>query len=198
MTSLDVVNQSFKRSMRGYDPSEVDEFLDSVSDTLQQYAQRTKEMERELFTKNEKLAEYENMKNLLQEALITAQKSADEKLRSAEEEAAEIVSKAEKKADSLFKDAAVEAEKLKEGVYQIRKVKSLYEKEFRAMLEKFDKMLDMEMASSQLDCAAESIVEDYPDGDKTGAAPSDTQEDLKATYNMPDAELKEMPAQSKD
>ena len=30
LTSLDVVNQSFKKSMRGYDSAEVDEFLDNV------------------------------------------------------------------------------------------------------------------------------------------------------------------------
>lgn len=195
LTSLDVVNQSFKKSIRGYDSSEVDEFLDSVSDTLQRYAQRTKELERELFIKNEKLAEYENMKDLLHGALITAQKSADEKVKSAEAEAAEIISQAEKKADGLFRDAAIEAEKLREGVYQIRRVKSLYEKEFRAMLEKFNKMLDAEMSSSQLECAADSILEDYPAGDKTDAAFDGKRKGAEPAYDMPGEEPKEMPDQ---
>ena len=34
LTSLDVVNQSFKKSLRGYDAAEVDEFLDHVAETL--------------------------------------------------------------------------------------------------------------------------------------------------------------------
>ena len=46
LTSLDVVNQSFKKSIRGYDAAEVDEFLDNVSESLQVYAQKTKDMER--------------------------------------------------------------------------------------------------------------------------------------------------------
>ena len=53
LTSLDVVNQSFKKSMRGYDPAEVDEFLDNVAETLQTYAQRTKDLERDLHAKEE-------------------------------------------------------------------------------------------------------------------------------------------------
>ena len=51
LTSLDVVNQSFKKSMRGYDPAEVDEFLDNVAETLQTYAQMTKDLEQELHAK---------------------------------------------------------------------------------------------------------------------------------------------------
>ena len=37
--------------MRGYDPAEVDEFLDNVAETLQTYAQMTKDLERELMQK---------------------------------------------------------------------------------------------------------------------------------------------------
>ena len=44
LTSLDVVNQSFKKCMRGYDPVEVDEFLDQVAATLQNYVQKIKDM----------------------------------------------------------------------------------------------------------------------------------------------------------
>lgn len=44
LTSLDVVNQSFKKSIRGYNPAEVDDFLDAVAETLQFYAQETKDL----------------------------------------------------------------------------------------------------------------------------------------------------------
>ena len=73
LTSLDVVNQSFKKSLRGYDAAEVDEFLDHVAETLQFYNQRTKELERDLASKQEALAEYDRMKDVLHEALLMAQ-----------------------------------------------------------------------------------------------------------------------------
>ena len=77
LTSLDVVNQSFKKSLRGYDAAEVDEFLDHVAETLQSYNQKNKELERELALKQDSLAEYERMKDVLHEALLMAQKSAE-------------------------------------------------------------------------------------------------------------------------
>ena len=61
LTSLDVVNQSFKKSIRGYDAAEVDEFLDNVAEALQSYAQRNKELERDMAAKEERLAEYDKM-----------------------------------------------------------------------------------------------------------------------------------------
>lgn len=158
MTSLDVVNQSFKRSMRGYDHVEVDEFLDQIAETLQIYAQKTKDMERELIVKSESLSEYERMKGVLHEALLMAQKSADEKVKKAETEAEKIVSEALEKADLICRDASLEAENLREGVAQISNIRRLYEQEFRGILAKFDNMLNQTMGSSTVRSAVESIL----------------------------------------
>ena len=57
LKALDVINQTFKRALRGYDPVEVDEFLDRVADSLQAYAERCVELERELERLKEQFAE---------------------------------------------------------------------------------------------------------------------------------------------
>lgn len=158
LTSLDVVNQSFNRSIRGYDPAEVDEFLDQIAETLQIYAQKTKDMERELTVKSESLSEYENMKGALHEALLLAQKSADEKVKKAEAEAEKIVAEALEKADSICHDASLEADNLREGVAQIRNIRHLYEQEFRGILAKFDNLLNQTMGSSTVNFVVESII----------------------------------------
>lgn len=158
LTSLDVVNQSFKKSMRGYDPVEVDEFLDSVAETLQIYAQRNKDMERELEAKAENLAEYEKTKSVLHEALLMAQKSADEKVMRAEADAQRIIAEAMERADAMCGDAVREADRLREGIAQIRNVRILFEQEFRGILAKFDNMLNQTMSNSAVNSAAESIL----------------------------------------
>jgi len=158
LTSLDVVNQSFKKGIRGYDQVEVDEFLDQVAETLQTYAQKTKDMEREMAVKSESLAEYERMKGVLHEALLMAQKSADEKVRRAESEAEKIVSDAMEKADSVCHEAAQEAERLRECVAQIRNIRRLYEQEVRGILAKFDNLLNQTMNSSTVKAAVDSIL----------------------------------------
>lgn len=158
LTSLDVVNQSFKKSIRGYDSAEVDDFLDRIAEILQVYAQKTKDMERDLAVKAESLAEYEKMKGVLHEALLMAQNSADAKVKRAEAEAEKIVAEAMEKADYLCSEAAQEAERLSEGVAQIRNIRRLYEQEFRGILAKFDNMLNQAMSGSAVKAAVESIL----------------------------------------
>ena len=187
LTSLDVVNQSFKKSIRGYDAAEVDEFLDNVAEALQSYAQRNKELEREMAAKEERLAEYDKMKNVLNEALILAQKSADDRVKSAREAAAKIISDAEAKAEEICSDAAQEADRLRSGVSQIKNIRDLYEQEFRGMLAKFDNMLNQCISSSKLDRAVNSVLETEAETEEEDAPEeenSSDRKDLEAAYTM--------------
>ena len=159
LTSLDVVNQSFKKSLRGYDAAEVDEFLDHVAETLQSYNQKNKELERELAAKQESLAEYERMKDVLHEALLMAQKSADERVKSAREQANKILSDAREQAEEMCREAAAEADRLRAGVEQIRNIRDMYAQEFRGILAKFDTHLNQALGSSQLSGAVDSVLE---------------------------------------
>ncbi len=187
LTSLDVVNQSFKKSIRGYDAAEVDEFLDNVAEALQSYAQRNKELERDMTAKEERLAEYDKMKNVLNEALILAQKSADDRVKSAREAAAKIISDAEAKAEEICSDAAQEADRLRSGVSQIKNIRDLYEQEFRGMLAKFDNMLNQCISSSKLDRAVNSVLETEAETEEEDAPEeenSSDRKDLEAAYTM--------------
>lgn len=105
LTSLDIVNQAFKKTMRGYDPAEVDEFLDRVAESIQIYAQKLKDYERTMGEQSDKLQDYENLKGSLQEALLMAQKTAEERIRNATAMADNIVSEAKAKAEAIVKDA---------------------------------------------------------------------------------------------
>lgn len=112
LTSLDIVNQAFKKTMRGYDPAEVDEFLDRVAECLQIYAQKTKDYEREIETQIEKLTDYERLKDSLQEALVMAQKTAEDRISRANEMSDNILAEARSKAENMLPDAHTKAETL--------------------------------------------------------------------------------------
>lgn len=184
LTSLDIVNQSFKKSLRGYDAAEVDEFLDSVAETLQLYAQKTKENEDELRETKARLKEYDDMKDDLREALVSAQRSAKEKVSDAERQAYEIVEDAKRQADEICADAAKEADRLREGVFQIRNIRKMYEDDFRGMLMKFDSMLSKLSSDKTLSEAVDSVLETY-DGDPEEeiSAPAEAK-DLSGAYEM--------------
>jgi cell division initiation protein len=106
--------------MRGYDPAEVDEFLDRVAECIQAYVQKTKDCERIIAEQGERLRDYDNIKGSLHEALLMAQRTAEEKVSNAgaiaEEKvsqattyASDIISEAKAKAEKMIKDAEIEA-----------------------------------------------------------------------------------------
>lgn len=108
LTPLDVRKKKddFKRAVRGYEPAQVDAFLEMCADRLDQLVQRDKRQQVELDAQRERLAAFEERERALNEALVTAQelreearsqaeKSAELKLREAEQEAAAIRQRAE-------------------------------------------------------------------------------------------------------
>lgn len=113
LTPLDVRTKrdDFKRAVRGYEPAQVDAFLEMCADRLDELVQREKRQQSELDSLRERLAAFEERERALNEALVTAQelreearsqaeKSANLKLREAEQEAAAIRQRAEAATDA--------------------------------------------------------------------------------------------------
>lgn len=197
LTSLDVVNQSFKKSLRGYDVVEVDEFLDAIAETLQYYAQETKDLRNALSEKEASLNEYEKMKNVLQEALILAQKSADERVRSAKEQAKKIIADAEKKAEITCAEAAGEAGRLREGVYQIKNIRTLYEQEVRELVAKYEEIIDNIDSDSNMKEAVDSVLEVYEEEkarDKEASSESGDGQELELEFTEETIDKEELAA----
>jgi cell division initiation protein len=141
LTSLDVVNQGFKKTMRGYDPAEVDDFLDKVAECIQAYVQKTKDCERIIAEQGERLRDYDNIKGSLHEALLMAQRSAEEKVSNAtaiaEEKlgqansyASDIIAEAKAKADKILRDAEQE---VSDCSAELQSLQSLRESEFASV-----------------------------------------------------------------
>jgi len=144
LKALDVINQTFKRALRGYDPVEVDEFLDRVADSLQAYAERCVELERELERLKEQIREYKGMKDSLQEALLMAQKSADERVKAAEKQAEAIVAEARAQAERLLKEAEDHSNVIKEEMSRLQRTKQDFIAEFRALITRYQNLIDYE------------------------------------------------------
>lgn len=108
LTPLDVRKKKddFKRTVRGYEPAQVEAFLEMCAERLDQLVQREKRLEGEVAGLRERLAAFQERERALNEALVSAQelreearsqaeRSAELKLREAEQEAAAIRQRAE-------------------------------------------------------------------------------------------------------
>ncbi len=105
ISPLDVRNQTFRKSFRGYDADEVRAFLEEVADSMEEILKRKAEVENELNELRKRVADYAQIETSLKEAVLTVQKICDEVRLSAEKEAANIIRSAELDSQAKLSEA---------------------------------------------------------------------------------------------
>jgi cell division initiation protein len=144
ITALDIENKSFAKVLRGYDPLEVDEFLDSVAECLHDWAGRCKRLEQEKQLLEEQLKEYGELKDSLQEALLMAQKSANDKIGAAKQQGEAIIAEAKAKSEKILFNASVEKDHCMSDVKDLKKLKRELNAEIRTVIAKFSTLIETE------------------------------------------------------
>lgn len=112
LTPLEIHNKEFKRSFRGYDEEEVDEFLDQVIADYEQLYRENMDL-RDDISKNEgNIGQYKDLEDTLKNALVVAQQTSDKMKSNAEKEAQMIVQEANTRAERIVSDAQFKFEKM--------------------------------------------------------------------------------------
>ncbi|HON33309.1 MAG TPA: DivIVA domain-containing protein [Synergistales bacterium] len=142
LTVLDIERISFSKTMRGYNPQEVEDFLEKVAESLQVYSEKVKTLEVQLSRFDEQIREYTELKQSLQEALVLAQKSAEERVSSAEGKAEAIIAESEAQAHQIVLSAKDRVDAHKRDIQRLRQVRYQFVAEFKGLLAKFGSLLN--------------------------------------------------------
>ncbi len=138
LTPLDVIHTSFSKSLRGYSTQDVDEFKEKVAKAIEALLEENQQMNEKIQVLDEKLRDYNTKEITLQNTLVLAEKSAEERIASAKKEAELIV-----------EEARVRAGREKELLQ--KDMDSLRDEKRKILSEKEKVLTDMElMAQSQL------------------------------------------------
>jgi cell division initiation protein len=165
LTPLDIHHKEFRNSLRGYNPEEVDDFLDDVADEFERLFKENIDLSEKLEAASARVRAYADMERTLQNTMVAAQVSADDMRARAEADATRLVAEAESKAQEIV-SAALEDKQRSVGEYARLKAS---EDEFRA---RFRRMLEDYLGNVEPPAAGE------------GSAP----ETLSEPAVMPDAE----------
>ena len=96
ITPLDIENKKFsKKALNGYDPEEVDDFLDDIIKDYESLYKKSNESQRVIDELNSKLEHYTQIENTLQSTLVMAQTASDDVREAARKEAEQIIKEAE-------------------------------------------------------------------------------------------------------
>lgn len=105
LTPMDINNKEFKRGMRGYNPDEVDDFLDEIVDNYESIYKENSSLKERVASLTEQLEQYKSVENSIQKAIILAQETADKAKASSEKEAEMVVKTANETAQKILDKA---------------------------------------------------------------------------------------------
>ena len=137
--------EKFNRTLRGYDPEEVNAFLDQVIGQVENMItemkaknERIKELE-SLALENkvlkDKLEQYERTEGTLNRAIIMAQKTSDQIKVSAHKESEIIIEEAKKNASRIVNEALLRAEKTEFEANMLRRNIAVFKRRMKDMIE---------------------------------------------------------------
>jgi len=120
VSPLDLRQQRFRSSFRGFDKVEVASFIAAVADDYEQALPETDHLRQDLTRMEAALNEHRELEKNLKATLTTAQKLADDLRAQAEQEAKRIVREAEGRSDLLLEKTQARLEDIQRGIDGLR------------------------------------------------------------------------------
>ena len=144
--------EKFTRVPDGYNPREVNQFLDQVINQVGNIIEESKAKDRkikELETRlnetenmRDKLAQYEKMEQTLTKAIYMAQKTADQMRTMAYQERDTILEEAKNNANRIVNESLLKAEKTKDEAEMLRRNVNIFKRRIRNIVEAQIEVID--------------------------------------------------------
>jgi cell division initiation protein len=152
LNPIDVTQQTFRVSLRGYDEGEVDAFLDEVVSSMKEYDQRLRDADERVSVLEEQLQANRETEVAMRRAFVAAQRTADEIVAEARVEAERLISEASSQAVEISADQVRERDALRIELAELRSSVSDMKSRMRAFAKGVLpdlESLDTELASMQ-------------------------------------------------
>lgn len=154
ITPKDILEKEFGKKFNGYDPEQVDEFLDEI---IKQFESLLEENEN-IIAKNESLKseiarlkaktdKIEDIEDKLMATVIAAQRNATMYIEKAETQAQKITEIANQNAKTVIESTHLRMEAAKQEIKKYEKVITDYKKRFRIFLEEQSAYVDSHLVS---------------------------------------------------
>ncbi len=137
--------EKFNRTLRGYDPEEVNSFLDKVIGQVEQMVDEIKEkdkkirqlesLEKENQALKEKLVQYERIEHTLNRAIMMAQKTSEQIKINAHKESETMLNDAKQNANRIINEALLKAEKAERDASTLQRNINIFKRRVRDIVE---------------------------------------------------------------
>lgn len=153
LTPLDIrkQKQEFKKVMRGYDPVEVETFMEVVANEVETLLKDQNDLRIKVAELETQMRDYKQMERTLQQTLMQAQEATGKTYEAARREAEAITKEAEVKASQIINKANEDLAKLNNELAQLRARKDSLIGRLRVLLSsELDLIKVLEMGSDPI------------------------------------------------
>ena len=112
ITSLEIKDKTFSTRFRGFDPEEVDEFLDIVVRDYEDLVRSNHDKDLHIKNLEERLSYFDEMKDSLSQSVLIAQDTAERVKQTAHDRSNNIIHQAEQDAHRLLEEAKYKANEI--------------------------------------------------------------------------------------
>ena len=186
ITPMDIEQQQFGRSFRGYNEEEVDNFLDRIAKDYEDLLNENVKLREEIERLKSRLEEYSKMDETLRSALVNAQQSASNIKENVQREAQTMIDNAKIEAEKIKQQAEQDIYDISNDIEALKKRKYLILEKLKNTLQLHMRMLDEEI-SQEPEKPGNKYIEDRTIEDLKTRMSSNQE---NRPQNMPDRENK--------
>ncbi|MBO6522829.1 MAG: DivIVA domain-containing protein [Balneolaceae bacterium] len=203
LTPLEIKQQQFEKSLRGYDVADVQAFLTLVSNEYEHLLTKNKELDEQIEKLSDRVRHYERVEEALHETLQTTKESLAQKMDNARLEAKNTTDKAQMEAESIISEANQQRNQIRQSILRLLDRRdeiiagiSSYLDNAKNSVDKFskDEMSIFTLPSDETEAAAlEEVIEEHEEvsEEKNGSRFALDEEELGETEGVTSTELKD-------
>ena len=126
---MDIHNKDFKRSFRGYNEDEIDDFLDQVVNDYEKLFRENDRLKEELERAHKDNEQYKQLEKNLKDTLLVAQKTAEEVTSNSRKNAEEMRANTAKECQNMRHETEVAIKKqMEDATAKVRSVVAEYDR----------------------------------------------------------------------
>ncbi len=135
LSVLNIKNQEFNTSIKGYNKEEVTAFLERIAEEFELLQTENDRLKKENDVFKEQNKKYRKMEEHLQNTLVSAQETSSKAVESAKKQTALIIREAELRANQIVEKAKSDANLIREAVIRLREEKNTLLAKLKAIVE---------------------------------------------------------------
>jgi len=138
----DIRQQQFsQKAFRGYQPHEVDAFLDDVAEDYESLLKELALLKEQLAAREERDRGVTDRERMLQDTLVTTQRLAEEMKAAARRDAELVVREAELRGEKVLEENRAEEARLRADIHSLKRLRRQLVEDLHATLDRYRRLL---------------------------------------------------------